>query len=91
MTMKTFTIAAAVGSLLAAGSAFATHHEGKGEAMGEKVKCYGIAKAGKNDCATASHSCAGAARTDNDPAEWKYAPKAECEKQGGKFQAEPAK
>jgi uncharacterized membrane protein len=91
MTMKTFTIAAAVGSLLAAGPAFATHHEDMGEAKGDKVKCYGIAKAGKNDCATASHSCAGSAKTDNDPVEWKYAPKAECEKQGGKLEAEPAK
>ena len=50
-------------------------------------KCYGIAKAGKNDCATASHGCAGAAKTDNYPAEWKFAPKAECEQQGGKLEA----
>jgi len=37
-----------------------------------KVKCAGIAKAGKNDCGTAAHSCAGQAKTDNDPKEWKY-------------------
>jgi uncharacterized membrane protein len=29
-------------------------------------KCYGIAKAGKNDCKTASHSCAGQATKDGD-------------------------
>jgi len=29
-------------------------------------KCYGIAKAGKNDCKTASHSCAGHATKDGD-------------------------
>ena len=29
-------------------------------------KCYGIAKAGKNDCKTASHSCAGQATRDGD-------------------------
>jgi uncharacterized membrane protein len=46
--------------------------------------CYGVAKAGKNDCATASHSCAGAAKKDNDPTEWKHMPKEECEKAGGK-------
>jgi uncharacterized membrane protein len=87
MNVKTLTIAAAVGSLLAVGSAGANHHEGMGEAKGDKVKCYGIAKAGKNDCATASHGCAGAAKVDNDPVEWKYAPQAECEKAGGKLEA----
>jgi uncharacterized membrane protein len=81
MKLKNLTIAAAVGSLFAAGVANATHHEG---GAGDKVKCYGVAKAGKNDCATASHSCAGAAKKDNDPAEWKFMPKAECEKAGGK-------
>ena len=53
----------------------------------EKEKCYGIAKAGQNDCATSSHSCAGAAKTDNDPGEWKSMPKEECEKAGGKIEA----
>ena len=37
-------------------------------------KCYGVAKAGKNDCASAAHSCAGQASKDNDPADWKYVP-----------------
>ena len=84
MNAKTLSIAAALGSLLAGGLAHANHHEGTPEAKGDKVKCYGVAKAGKNDCATASHGCAGAAKLDNDPAEWKYAPQAECEKAGGK-------
>ena len=48
------------------------------------VKCYGISMAGKNDCANAAHSCAGQAKTDKDPSEWKYVPKGECEKMGGK-------
>ena len=87
MNVKTLTIAAAVSGLLAAGAAVANHHEGMDEAKGDKVKCYGVAKAGQNDCASASHGCAGSAKTDNDPGEWKYAPKAECEKQGGKLEA----
>jgi uncharacterized membrane protein len=78
--IKHVTIAAAIGSLLAMGVASAEHHESKEE----MVKCYGVAKAGKNDCATASHSCAGSSKTDNDPSEWKKMPKAECEKAGGK-------
>jgi len=49
-------------------------------------KCFGVAKAGQNDCASAngSHSCAGQAKKDNDPAEWKYVPKGTCIKMGGK-------
>lgn len=49
-------------------------------------KCYGIAKAGENNCATASgsHSCAGQANRDNDPAEWVYVPAGTCMKLGGK-------
>ena len=61
-------------------------------AAAEKEKCYGIAKAGKNDCASASgsHSCAGQAKVDNAPDEWKYVAKGTCEKEGGKTMA-PAK
>ena len=55
-------------------------------AAGDKEKCYGIAKAGKNDCASAdaSHSCAGQAKSDNGASEWKYVAKGTCEKEGGK-------
>ena len=49
-----------------------------------KEKCLGVAEAGKNDCATAKHSCAGQAKADKAPDEWKYVPKGECEKMGGK-------
>ena len=51
---------------------------------GEKEKCYGIAKAGQNDCGTPAHTCAGQAKKDNLPDEWKYVPKGTCEKLGGK-------
>ena len=47
-------------------------------------KCYGVAKAGQNDCGTARHSCAGKATADNDPTEWKYVAKGTCEQMGGK-------
>lgn len=45
-----------------------------------KEKCYGIARAGMNDCATATHSCAGQATTDGDPNEWVSVPAGSCEK-----------
>ena len=48
-----------------------------------KEKCYGIAKAGQNDCATGSHACAGLAKADKDPAEWKYVAKGTCKDMKG--------
>ena len=58
----------------------------------DKEKCYGIAKAGQNDCAAAngSHSCAGQSKTDNGAGDWKFVAKGTCEKAGGKTTA-PAK
>ena len=55
----------------------------------KKEKCYGIAKAGQNDCSSksGSHSCAGQAKKDNDPDEWKKVPAGTCEKMGGKTDA----
>lgn len=51
----------------------------------EKEKCYGIAKAGQNDCAnlSGSHSCAGQAKVDNDKGEWKYVAKGSCKTMKG--------
>jgi len=45
-----------------------------------KEKCYGVAKAGQNDCSnlSGSHSCAGQAKTDQDPSEWQFVAKGTC-------------
>ena len=45
-----------------------------------KEKCFGIAKAGQNDCAnlSGSHSCAGQSKVDNDKGEWKYVAAGTC-------------
>jgi uncharacterized membrane protein len=51
-----------------------------------KEKCYGIAKAGQNDCGTARHTCAGKSTKDNAPDEWKMVPKGTCEQAGGSLQ-----
>lgn len=69
---------------IAAASNTAIAQDG-GKAAQEKEKCYGVAKAGQNDCASAngSHSCAGQAKTDNAKGEWKYVAKGSCEKIGG--------
>lgn len=81
MNLKTIAIASAVGSLLALGTGAAT------AADAAKDKCLGVADAGKNDCANGVHSCAGQGTTAKDPKEWKYVPKGECEKMGGKVAA----
>ena len=58
---------------------------------GDKEKCYGVAKAGQNDCGTAQHTCAGKAKKDNAADEWKYVAKGTCEKLGGKTKAPTGK
>ncbi|NBX65380.1 MAG: DUF2282 domain-containing protein [Proteobacteria bacterium] len=51
----------------------------------EKEKCYGVAKAGKNDCASkdGSNGCAGHTTKDNDPTAWVYVPTGLCDKLAG--------
>lgn len=46
-------------------------------------KCYGIAKASRNDCAAGAHSCAGQATKNNDKASFVYLPKGACAKIAG--------
>lgn len=43
-------------------------------------KCYGIAKAGKNDCQTASSACASTSRSDNQGDAWIYVPAGTCDR-----------
>lgn len=75
-------LAAVLGLLPLAGSA---HPEEPG-----KEKCFGIAKAGQNDCANlgGTHGCAGQAATDGDPREWTYVAKGTCKQLGGLSAAE---
>lgn len=48
----------------------------------DKEKCYGVVKAGHNDCANAAgtHSCEGQASVDGDGGEWVAVPKGLCER-----------
>lgn len=78
-------VSSALASVLALGLA--------GQAAGqakEKEKCYGIAKAGQNDCAnlTDTHSCAGQSKADNDPSEWRYVAKGTCKSLKGMTETE---
>jgi uncharacterized membrane protein len=58
-----------------------------------KEKCFGIAKAGQNDCANLSgtHSCAGQSKADNAPDEWKYVAAGTCKDMKGMSEADAKK
>ncbi len=51
----------------------------------DQEKCYGVAKAGHNDCASksGSHACAGQSKKDNDPGDFKLVAKGTCKTMGG--------
>jgi uncharacterized membrane protein len=82
MNKRQALIAAALATVCAASA-------GTAAAAADQEKCYGVAKAGQNDCASASgsHSCAGQATADMLAGEWKYVAKGTCEKAGGKLAA----
>ena len=46
-------------------------------------KCYGVAAAGKNDCAAGAHSCAGQSTKAFDKASFVYLPNGVCSKLAG--------
>jgi uncharacterized membrane protein len=76
-------LSAAIGSLLVLGLV-----AGNASAADKKTdmeKCFGVAKAGKNDCASnkSAHSCAGQATKDRDPMDFVAVPKGTCEKIAG--------
>lgn len=54
--MKSKLLSTAIGGVLALGALSMAAHAADDSST---EKCYGIAKAGKNDCAGASHACAG--------------------------------
>lgn len=47
------------------------------------VACYGVAAAGKNDCAAGAHSCAGQATINRDPKSFVLLPVGDCQKIAG--------
>lgn len=46
--------------------------------FGSNVKCFGVAAAGKNDCATKTTSCAGSAKKARQPDAWVSLPEDIC-------------
>jgi uncharacterized membrane protein len=48
-----------------------------------RERCYGVARAGRNDCGTAQHACAGRATRDNAGDEWISLPAGTCTRIAG--------
>lgn len=73
-------VALAVAGLFTMGVSSTALAQDKGQ-----EKCWGIAKAGKNDCANskAGHSCAGMAKKDGDPYDFKMVKTGTCAQMGG--------
>lgn len=74
---QTFSVAAFALAAITAGAAMA-----QDKAMDKKAeteKCYGIAKAGQNDCAAGpGTTCAGTSKVDYQGNAWKMVPKGTC-------------
>jgi len=66
---------AVAGAMIGAVAA-GVRHGGQGTV--ERERCYGVTRAGANDCANAVHSCAKQAPTQNDMREWIAVPKGTC-------------
>ena len=78
---KRLLIASALAAALAGPSLISAQGGPAPEPSFKAEKCYGIAKAGKNDCAsTGNNSCAGTARANSDPRAWIYVPAGYCER-----------
>jgi uncharacterized membrane protein len=86
MKTKSALITAALGSLLALSAVTASAADDS-----NTEKCYGVAKAGKNDCAGAKHACAGQGTKTADANEWVKLPKGTCERLVGGSLSAPAK
>lgn len=83
-------LTAATAALALAGAVAVTGLAMTPAAEAAGTKCYGIAKAGENDCANAAgtHSCAGQSTVDYHGGDWKATASAEaCMEMGG--QTEP--
>jgi uncharacterized membrane protein len=79
---KTNVTVTAISSLLTlSAAAFATPSLAADKA--DMEKCYGVAKAGKNDCAGPAHACAGQSKIDSGAKEFIELPKGTCERLAG--------
>ena len=80
----------AIHAAVAGVMALATMSAVAANAAPAQEKCYGVAAAGKNDCQTATNSCAGTAEKDRQPDAFVNLPKGLCSKIAGSSLTPPA-
>lgn len=80
---KLLSIASILTAAIASIPSANAHKEPKKNESAEK--CYGVVKAGKNDCASKAnkHTCSGRSKVDSDANEWIKLPNGLCEKLAG--------
>ncbi|WP_343559310.1 BufA1 family periplasmic bufferin-type metallophore [Kiloniella sp. b19] len=79
-TVTTLGVAAALAGAMTMAATFSAQAAGK-------EKCWGVAKAGQNDCANAAgtHSCAGQSTVDYHGGDWKLVDAGTCAELGGQL------
>ncbi|SMF17402.1 Uncharacterized membrane protein [Tistlia consotensis] len=81
LSLTALGVSAALATAIAGAAALSTP-----ASAADQVKCYGVSKAGENDCANqaAGHSCAGHSKVDYSGMDFKALEKAKCMEMGGK-------
>jgi uncharacterized membrane protein len=78
---STIIVAAAMAAALAlTGCATDTKQTAQTQQKAAAEKCFGIAKAGQNDCKAGSHNCKGQSTVDADPQSFMLLPAGTCSK-----------
>jgi uncharacterized membrane protein len=83
MTPPALAMSALLAALAVATTLPTTAKAGPVDQPSGSEKCYGIAKAGKNDCAAGAHSCAGQGTKSMDKSSYVYLPVGACSKIAG--------
>jgi uncharacterized membrane protein len=81
--MKTTEVLLSAFALSVALSACASDDKMMAKQTAATEMCFGVAKAGGNDCKAGSHDCAGMSKVDADPASFVVLPAGTCEKIAG--------
>ncbi len=79
MSKRNQAAAAALAGLVAVGMSAVTTNV----SAADMEKCYGVVKAGNNDCQTATSACAGTSTKDDQADAWLLVPKGMCERLTG--------
>ena len=81
MNARSLVLAAAALAALSSQALAADDKKADKQTAADTEKCYGVALAGKNDCAAgAGTTCAGTSKMDYQANAWSYVPAGTCEK-----------